>query len=68
MIKLFDEFIGKQVKASFIDGSQYRIARGILEEEQNGFVKITGRLGTIFVNIKHVSRIGLDKHNTEYHE
>ena len=38
--RLFEEFIGKDVKAPYKDGTQFRIARGVLSSINNGFVKI----------------------------
>lgn len=54
---LFEEFLGEEVKAPYRDGSQFKIARGVLEEIDNGFVKITGRLGTLVINEKNIERM-----------
>jgi hypothetical protein len=54
---IFDEFIGHDVKAPYKDGSQLKIARGVLEGINNGFVKIRGRLGTIIINEKNIERM-----------
>ncbi len=55
----FAEFLGKEVKAPYKDGAQYKIARGTLSEVNNGFVKISGRLGTIIINEKNIEKMAL---------
>jgi hypothetical protein len=47
------------VKAPYRDGTQFKIARGTLEGFENGFVKITGRLGTIIINEKNIEKMSL---------
>ena len=54
---LFAEFLGHEVKAPYKDGSQFKIARGVLREISNGFVKISGRLGTIVINEKNIEKM-----------
>jgi len=54
---LFEEFIGKEIKAPYKDGSQFKIARGTLTEISNGFVKIKGQLGTIIINEKNIEKM-----------
>ncbi|MBI4438383.1 hypothetical protein HY640_00455 [Candidatus Woesearchaeota archaeon] len=54
---LFDEFLGDEVKAPYRDGSQFKIARGVLESIDSGFVKIRGRLGTIIINEKNIEKM-----------
>ena len=54
---LFAEFIGSDVKAPYRDGDQFKIARGRLENVENGFVKIVGRLGTIIINEKNIEKM-----------
>ena len=56
---LFGEFLGQEVKAPYRDGTQFKIARGTLEEIKNGFVKIKGRLGTIIINEKNIEKMSL---------
>jgi hypothetical protein len=56
---MFSEFLGKEVKAPYKDGEQFKIARGTLQEIDNGFVKISGRLGTIIINEKNVEKMAL---------
>ena len=56
---LFKEFVGYEVKAPYKDGSQFKIARGILQEINNGFVKIKGQLGTIIINEKNIEKMSL---------
>ena len=58
---LFREFIGYEVKAPYKDGTQFKIARGVLEGIQNGFVKIKGRLGTIVINEKNIEKMSMIK-------
>ena len=54
---VFEEFIGKEVKAPYKDGTQFKIARGVLNSINNGFVKITGNLGTIIINEKNIEKM-----------
>ena len=58
---MFKEFLGYEVKAPYKDGNQFKIARGVLEEINNGFVKINGRLGTIIINEKNIEKMSLIK-------
>ena len=60
---LFREFVGHEVKAPYKDGTQFKIARGVLEGIQNGFVKITGNLGTIIINEKNIEKMTIIKNN-----
>lgn len=58
----FEDFIGKEIKAPYRDGTQFKIARGVLESiSSNGFVKITGRLGTIVINEKNIEKMSILK-------
>ena len=54
---VFEEFIGRDVKAPYKDGTQFKIARGVLSSINNGFVKISGRLGTIIINEKNIEKM-----------
>lgn len=54
---IFEEFLGQEVKAPYRDGSQFKIARGVLEAIEKGFVKIDGRLGTIIINEKNIEKM-----------
>jgi hypothetical protein len=56
---LFSEFLGKEVKAPYRDGTQFKIARDVLESINNGFVKINGRLGIIIINEKNIEKMSL---------
>jgi hypothetical protein len=56
---LFEEFVGKEVKAPYRDGTQFKIARGTLKEINNGFVKIVGKLGTIIINEKNIEKMAM---------
>ena len=65
---MFREFLGQEIKAPYKDGTQFKIARGILEEIDSGFVKIRGRLGTIIINEKNIEKMstvkqGMGDHN-----
>ncbi len=55
---VFNDFLGKAVKASYRDGTQFKIARGTLDSINNNFLKITGRLGTIIINEKNIEKMG----------
>ena len=57
MESLFEEFVGKEVKAPYKDGTQFKIARGVLDSINNGFIKISGRLGTIIINEKNIEKM-----------
>lgn len=59
MVGLFDEFMGKDVKAPYKDGNQFKIARGRLIAINDGFVKIAGKLGTIIINEKNIEKMAL---------
>ena len=59
--KLFEEFLGQEVKAPYKDGSQFKVARGVLEDISNGFIKIKGNLGTIIINEKNIEKMSLSK-------
>ncbi|MFH1849931.1 MAG: hypothetical protein ABH879_07165 [archaeon] len=58
---VFEEFLGKKVKVPYKDGTQFRIARGILQSVEGGFVKITGPLGTIIINEKNIEKMSVIK-------
>jgi len=60
---VFEEFLGKEVKAPYRDGTQFKIARGYLENIDGGFVKIKGRLGTIIINEKNIEKMSIIKEN-----
>jgi len=55
----FDNFVGKSVKAPYHDGEQFKIARGVLEETNGGFVKIRGPLGTIIINERNIEKMAV---------
>ena len=57
MKNMFEEFLGQEVKVPYTDGAQFKVARGILREINNGFVKITGTLGTIIINEKNIEKM-----------
>ena len=54
---VFGEFVGQVIKAPYKDGTQFKIARGKLESAESGFVKITGKLGTIIINEKNIEKM-----------
>ena len=56
---VFEEFLGKEVKAPYRDGTQFKIARGVLESIDNGFVKIKGKLGVIIINEKNIEKMSI---------
>ena len=58
-MSVFEEFKGKEVKAPYQDGTQFKIARGVLESVENGFVKIRGKLGLIIINEKNIEKMSL---------
>ena len=58
-VSLFEEFVGMEVKAPYKDGTQFKVARGVLEDINNGFVKIKGRLGTIVINEKNIEKMSI---------
>jgi len=53
----FESFVGDEIKAPYKDGSQFKIARGVLREVDSGFVKITGKLGTIIINERNIEKM-----------
>ena len=57
MGSVFEEFLGQEVKAPYRDGTQFKIARGTLNSIDNGFLKITGKLGTIVINEKNIEKM-----------
>ncbi len=59
MTSVFSEFVGQYVKAPYRDGNQFKIARGRLDTISNGFVKITGKLGTIVINEKNIEKMSV---------
>lgn len=58
-MEMFEEFLGKEVKCPYKDGTQFKIARGTLQEIKNGFIKIKGNLGTIIINEKNIEKMSL---------
>ena len=64
-MSMFEEFVGKEVKAPYRDGTQYKIARGTLKEANNGFLKIVGERGTIIINEKNVEKMALLSNNEQ---
>ena len=54
---VFEDFVGKEIKAPYTDGGQFKIARGTLVSINGGFVKITGNLGTIIINEKNIQKM-----------
>jgi len=58
---VFEDFMGKPVKAAYRDGNQFKIARGNLISIQNGFLKIRGNLGTIVINENNIDKMSFLK-------
>ena len=58
---MFEEFLDKEVKAPYKDGTQFKIARGVPTEIEGGLVKIKGRLGTIIINNNNIEKMSLLK-------
>ena len=56
---VFESFLGENVKAPYRDGSQFKVARGRLEEVKNGFVRLHGQLGVIVINEKNIEKMSL---------
>jgi len=54
---VFADFIGKEIKAPYRDGNQFKIARGTLVEVKRGFVKVRGKLGTLIINEKNIEKM-----------
>lgn len=54
---LFEDFLGENIKVPYKDGNQIKVARGKLEEIDNGFIKIVGKLGTIIINSSNVEKM-----------
>ena len=50
----FEPFVGKEVKAPYRDGSHLKVARGVLEDTDDHFVRVSGKLGTIIINVKNI--------------
>lgn len=55
---MFKEFINKNVKVLYLDRDQKRIARGLLKEEDDMFIKVSGPLGTIIIKKNSVEKMG----------
>ena len=56
---MFGEFVGKTVKAPYRDGRQFKVARGLLAAAKQGFVKISGRLGTIVISEQNIEKMSV---------
>ena len=56
---IFDEFVGREVKAPYRDGHVLKVARGILKEEDDLFIKIQGTIGTIIINKADITKMSL---------
>jgi len=61
MDEIFDTFIGKQIKATYRDGTQFKIAKGKLELASKGFLKVNGKLGIIIINQNTIEKLALMK-------
>ena len=58
-VSIFADFVGLAVKVPYRDGPQYKIARGVLEAAEGGFVKLRGPLGVIILNEKNIEKMSL---------
>jgi len=56
---MFLELVGKKVKVPYRDGQQFKVARGTLQGAQQGFVKISGRLGTIVISERTIEKMSV---------
>ncbi len=54
---MFNEFVGKKIKAPYLDGKEFKIARGTLVEANNGFIKVSGDKGTLIINEKNIEKM-----------
>jgi len=54
---IFADFVGRPVKVPYLDGEQFKVARGTLEFADNGFVKIRGSLGLLIINEKNIQKM-----------
>ena len=63
---VFHEFIGMPVKAPYRDGNVLKVARGVLVDISNGFVKISGELGTIIINEKNIEKMARLRDSKSY--
>ena len=53
----FASFLGQEIKAPYKDGSSFKVARGILEDYDEQFVKVSGKIGTIIINQKNIEKM-----------
>jgi len=60
-MKMFEEFITKEVKVVFMDGDNQKIARGLLTAEDSFMIKIQGKIGTICISKQDIRKLGLKK-------
>jgi len=56
---MFDEFIGSNIKASVRDGDKVMMIKGVYELREGNFIKVSGKLGTIYVNTQDIIKIAL---------
>lgn len=56
---MFQEFLNKSIKATYKDGTQFKVARGILREVDDQFLKVDGKLGIIIIQKKKVEKVSL---------
>ena len=54
---LFEDLLGKTVKAPFRDGPHIKVARGRLEAVKDGFIRLRGERGLIIINKNNVEKI-----------
>ena len=57
MSRLFESFVGKQVKVPYSDGNHLKVARGTLEDVNNNFIRVRGNLGVIVINTRNIEKL-----------
>ena len=56
---MFDELLGQNVKASVKDGDKVMLVKGVYTNPEGEFLRITGELGTIYINRNDIIKIAL---------
>lgn len=59
MREMMEEFIGKEVKVTFRDGENLKIARGILADYSDGLVKVSGSRGILIISSSSIQKMSL---------
>jgi len=58
---IFEDFLGVNVKATYMDFEQLKVARGRLVQIDDFHVKITGPLGTIIIHRNDLKKMSESK-------